>query len=54
MYSGYTIAVPLKHETSEEIASVLDNHVIKCFGIPKEVSSDNAANFLTDRQSKNF
>ena len=44
MYSGYTIAVPLKHETSEEIASVLDNHVIKCFGIPKEISSDNAAN----------
>jgi hypothetical protein len=44
MYSGFTIPIPLKKETSEEIASKLENQVIKIFGPPGEISSDNAAN----------
>jgi transposase InsO family protein len=44
MYSGFALPVALKSETSEEIAKILENHLIKSFGPPKEISSDNAAN----------
>ena len=44
MYSGYTIPVPLKTENSVEIAKALEEHVIKPFGVPMEISSDNAQN----------
>jgi hypothetical protein len=44
MYTGFTIPIPLKKETSEEIAHVIENQVIKIFGPPLEISSDNATN----------
>jgi hypothetical protein len=44
LYSGFALPVALKSETSEEIAKILENHLIKSFGPPKEISSDNAAN----------
>jgi len=44
MYTGYVIAVPLKYETTAEISKIIENSIIKIFGIPKEISSDNAAN----------
>ncbi len=34
MYSGFTIPIPLKKETSEEIASKLENQVIKILDHP--------------------
>ena len=44
MYTGFAIPIPLKKETSEEIARVLENQIIKIFGPPVELSSDNASN----------
>jgi hypothetical protein len=44
LYTGFSIAVPLKSETSSEIANILENQLIKIFGVPEEISSDNAAN----------
>ena len=44
MYTGFTIPLPLKNETSNEIAGLLENQVIKIFGPPLEISSDNASN----------
>jgi hypothetical protein len=34
----------LKSESSANIASILESVLIKCFGIPEFISSDNAAN----------
>ncbi len=39
-----TFPISLKRETSKEIAHVIENQVIKIFGPPLELSSDNAAN----------
>lgn len=44
MYTGYAIPVPLKGETSVDIAKALETNLIKIFGPPIEISSDNAAN----------
>ena len=44
MYSGYTFPIPLPSEKSEQIAMCLKNHLFKAFGIPEEISSDNASN----------
>ena len=44
MYSGYTFPIPLPSEKSEQIAMCLENHLFKSFGIPEELSSDNASN----------
>lgn len=44
MYSGYTFPIPLPSEKSEQIAMSLENHLFKAFGIPEELSSDNASN----------
>jgi hypothetical protein len=44
LYSGFTIPVALKNENSKTIAQVLDEHLIKVFGPPREISCDNAAN----------
>ncbi|MFN9906169.1 MAG: transposase family protein, partial [bacterium] len=44
MYTGFVIAVPLKSETTPEIAKIVENYLIKIFGPPSEISSDNAAN----------
>jgi hypothetical protein len=44
MYTGYTLPIPVKKETSDVIANIIDTHIIKAFGPPCEVSSDNAAN----------
>ena len=44
MYSGYTFPIPLPSERSEQIAMCLENHLFKSFGIPEELSSDNASN----------
>jgi hypothetical protein len=44
MYTGFVIAVPLKNENTSEIAKIIENYIIKVFGPPKEISSDNAAN----------
>ena len=44
MFSGYSIPVPLKFETSKEIAKIIEENVFKQFGIPVEISCDNASN----------
>jgi hypothetical protein len=44
MFTGFVVAVPLKNETTLEIAKIVENNLIKIFGTPKEISSDNAAN----------
>jgi hypothetical protein len=44
IYSGYVVATPLRKETSEEIAKILEENIFKIFGPPTELSSDNAAN----------
>jgi len=44
LYTGFCIPVPLKKETSEEIAMSIENYLIKIFGPPSEISSDNTAN----------
>jgi len=52
MYSGYIIPVPLKTENSVEIAKALEEHVIKPFRAPMEISSDNAQNLQGPAISK--
>ena len=44
MFSGYTLPVPLKNENSDTIANIIEKEIIKPFGVPVEISSDNAAN----------
>ena len=44
MYSGYTFPIPLPSKKSEQIAMCLKNHLFKSFGIPEELSSNNANN----------
>jgi hypothetical protein len=52
MYTGFVIAVPLKSETTPEIAKVVENYLIKIFGPPSEISSDNAANLTGPAMKK--
>ena len=44
LYTGFVIAVPLKGETTSEIAKIVENYIVKIFGPPSEISSDNAPN----------
>jgi hypothetical protein len=44
LYTGFSIPIALKSETSGEIARLLDENLIKVFGPPLEISSDNASN----------
>ena len=44
MYSGYVVPVALKNETSATVALAIEHNIIKPFGVPAEISSDNAAN----------
>jgi hypothetical protein len=44
MYTGYAVPVALKGETTEDIARVVEQYIIKPFGPPVEISSDNARN----------
>jgi hypothetical protein len=44
LYTGFVIPVPLKGETTVDIARIVENNLIKVFGPPTEISSDNAAN----------
>ena len=44
MYSGYVVPVALRNETSATIAKAIEQNIIKPFGVPAEISSDNAAN----------
>ena len=44
LFSGFTLPLPLKNETSEAIATAVEQNIIKIFGPPKEISSDNANN----------
>ncbi len=44
LYSGYTIPVAIKTETSAEFAKIIENNIIKQFNCPEEISSDNAQN----------
>ncbi len=44
MYTGYAIPVALKGETTEDVARVVEQYIIKPFGPPAEISSDNARN----------
>ena len=44
LYTGFVIPVPLKGETTVDIAKIVENNLIKVFGPPSEISSDNAAN----------
>ena len=38
------VPVALKNETSASVALTIEQHIIKPFGVPAEISSDNAAN----------
>jgi hypothetical protein len=44
MYTGYAIPVALKGEITEDVARVVEQYIIKPFGPPTEISSDNARN----------
>ena len=44
MFSGYVVPVALRNETSATIAKTIEQNIIKPFGVPAEISSDNAAN----------
>jgi Integrase core domain len=44
LYSGYCVAVPLKKENSAEIADCIERCILRPFGRPIEIHSDNAAN----------
>ena len=44
VYSGYVVPVALKSETSAAIAQAIEESIIKVFGPPDSISSDNAAN----------
>jgi hypothetical protein len=44
LYSGLSVPVILKGETSKDIATAIENNLIKPFGVPLEISCDNAAN----------
>ena len=44
MYSGYVVPFALRNETSATIAKAIEQNIIKPFGVPAEISSDNAAN----------
>ena len=44
LYTGFSIAVPLKYETSKEISKIFEGNIVKIFGPPQTVSSDNASN----------
>ena len=44
MFSGYVVPIPLRKDTSQKIAEAFENHFIKQFGVPQEISSDNASN----------
>jgi hypothetical protein len=52
MYTGFVIAVPLKSETTPEIAKIVENYIVKIFGPPSEISSDNAANLTGPAMKK--
>ena len=52
MFTGYCVAVALKGETSKDIAFALESSIIKHFGPPKEISSDNAANLTGPEMKK--
>ncbi len=54
LYTGYVIPVALKNENSATIAKILEENVFKVFGIPKEISSDNAANLQGPEIKKLF
>ena len=53
LYTGFSIPIALKSETSGEIARLLDENLIKVFGPPLEISSDNASN-LSGPEIKNL
>ena len=44
MFSGYVVPILLRKDTSQKIAEAFENHFIKQFGVPQEISSDNASN----------
>jgi len=43
-YSGYVIPVAVKSENSQDIANVIEQYIIRPFGPPIQISSDNASN----------
>ena len=43
-YSGYVIPVAVKSENSQDIANVIEQYLIRPFGPPIQISSDNASN----------
>jgi hypothetical protein len=51
-FFGFVIAVPLKSETTPEIAKIVENYIVKIFGPPSEISSDNAANLTGPAMKK--
>ena len=54
MYSGFTLPIPLKSETSETIAMLIESYIFKVFGPPACISSDNAANLAGPAVQKLF
>jgi hypothetical protein len=52
MFTGFAIPVALTSETSEAIAKAVDENLIKVFGAPVEISSDNAANLTGPAMKK--
>jgi Reverse transcriptase (RNA-dependent DNA polymerase)/RNase H-like domain found in reverse transcriptase/Integrase zinc binding domain/Integrase core domain len=54
MFSGFCVPIPLRQETSETIALLLDSYIFKIFGPPKVISSDNAYNLAGPEIQKLF
>ena len=44
MFLGYVVLISLRKDTSQKVAEAFEYHFIKQFGVPQEISSDNASN----------
>jgi hypothetical protein len=53
-FFGFVIVVPLKSETTPEIAKIVENYIVKIFGPPSEISSDNAEKYRTEFLQKSL
>ena len=48
LFSGYSIPIPIKSETAEHIADIIERHILIPF-LPLQISSDNASYFKSEK-----
>ena len=44
LFSGYSVPVALRNDMSSTVAEAIETNIIKIFGVPEKISSDNAPN----------